>query len=74
METKKGMVPETAELLLQTMRDVRDKKVSADDAKVIAQLGVGVIAAANAEVQFIRATQALPKGGIFGDEVKFLEP
>jgi len=70
----KPMVNEAAEIMIQAMKDLKEKKIDTKEAQTIAQLGIGVVQAANAEVQFIRATKALPKGGIFGDDIRFLEP
>lgn len=70
----KPMVTEAAELMIQAMKDLGTKKISTQEAQAIAQLGMSVVQAANAEVQFIKVTKALPKGGAFGDDVLFLEP
>lgn len=70
----KPMVTEAAEIMIQAMKDLKEKKIDTKDAQAIATLGIGVVQAANAEVQFIRATRAMPKGGSFGDDVQFLEP
>jgi len=70
----KPMVTEASELMIQAMKDLKDKKITTQEAQAIAQLGVGVVSAANAEIQFIRTTKALPVGGGFGTEIKFLEP
>lgn len=70
----KPMVTEAAEIMVQAMKDLSTNKIDPREAQAIAQLGIGVVQAANAEVQFIRVTKALPKGGIFGDDVRFLEP
>jgi hypothetical protein len=70
----KPMVMEAAELMIQTMKDLSAKKIDSKDAQVIAQLGIGVVQAANAEVQFIRATKAIPVDGTFGTDMRFIDP
>jgi uncharacterized protein YaaN involved in tellurite resistance len=70
----KPIVTEAAELMLQAMKDLGVKKIDAKDAQAIAQLGIGVVQAANAEVNFIKATRAMPTDGTFGTNVRFLEP
>ena len=71
---QKPMIREAAELMIQTMKDLREKKIDAKEAQTIAQLGMGVVQAANAEVQFVRASKAVLNGGIFGSDVRMLEP
>lgn len=63
-----------AEMMIQAMKDLREKKIDAKDAQAIAQLGIGVVNAANAEVQFIRTTKAIPAGSGMGNKMQFLEP
>jgi uncharacterized protein YaaN involved in tellurite resistance len=70
----KPIVTEAAEMMLQAMKDLGVKKIDAKDAQAIAQLGIGVVQAANAEVNFIKATRAMPTDGTFGTNVRFLEP
>ena len=70
----KPMVAQASELMIQAMKDLSAKKITPQEAQSIAQLGVGVVAAANAEIQFIRATKAIPTDGAFGTDMKFLEP
>ena len=70
----KPMVTEAAELMVQAMKDLSAKTIDPKEAQAIAQLGIGVVQAANAEVAFIKVTKALPVGGSFGTDVRFLEP
>lgn len=74
MNEKTPMVREAADLMIQAMKDLREKKIGPKDAQAIAQLGIGVVQSANAEVQFVRATKALLPAGVFGSDVRFLEP
>ena len=68
------MVREAAELMLQAMKDLSAKKITAQEAQSLAQLGISVVQAANVEVSFIKATKAIPADGVFGTDVRFLEP
>lgn len=70
----KPMTTIASELMIEAMRDLKAKKIDAKDATAIAQLGIGVVQAANAEVQFIRATKAIPNGSGMGNKMQFLEP
>ncbi len=70
----KPMVTEAAELMIQAMKDLREKKIDTKEASAIAELGMGVVQAGNAEVQFVRATKAVVNGGIFGSDIRMLEP
>lgn len=70
----KPMTTVAAQLMIDAMRDLREKKIDAKEAQAIAQLGVGVVNAANAEIQFIRATKAIPDGSGMGNKMQFLEP
>jgi hypothetical protein len=70
----KPLTTTAAEAMIQAMKDLSEKKIDAKDAQAIAQLGIGVVQAANAEIAFIRATKSLPLDGGFGDNVRFLEP
>ncbi len=73
-ETFKPMTTVAAEMMIQAMKDLREKKIDAKDAQAIAQLGIGVVNAANAEVQFIRTTKAIPDGSGMGNKLQYLEP
>ena len=70
----KPITTTAAEMMIQAMQDLRDKKIDAKDAQAIAQLGIGVVQAANAEIQFIRTTKAIPVGSGMGNKMDFLEP
>ena len=74
MEDDKPMLRQASEMMLDAMRKVRDKNMDPKEATAIAQLGMGVINAANAETSFIKTVRGLPRGGIFGDHIQYLEP
>jgi hypothetical protein len=68
------IVLQAAEIMVQAMKNLNEKKISPQEATAMAQLGISVVQAANAEVQFIRATKTIPTTGIFGTDVRFIEP
>lgn len=72
--TKTPLVMEASQIMIQAMKDLSDKKIKPLEAQVIAQLGIGVVNAANAEINFIKATKAIPNDGIFGTDMRFIEP
>jgi hypothetical protein len=71
---EKPMLSQATEMMLDAMRQVRNKTMDPKDASAIAQLGIGVINAANAETSFIKIVRGLPRGGIFGDHIQYLDP
>lgn len=70
----KPMVREAAEIMIQAMKDLNAKQIDTKQAQAIAQLGMGIVSAANSEVAFIKATKAIPVDGTFGTDVQFIEP
>lgn len=70
----KPMVREAAELMLQAMKDLSEKKIGTAEAQSLAQLGISIVQAANVEVNFIKATKAVPNDGVFGTDMRFIEP
>jgi len=73
-EIVKPMTTQACEIMIQAMKDLKDKKIEAKDAQAVATLGIAIVQACNAEVQFIRATKAIPVGSGMGNKVDFLEP
>lgn len=73
-EIVKPMTRQACEIMIQTMKDLKDKKIEAKDAQAVATLGIAIVQACNAEVQFIRATKSIPVGSAMGKTVDFLEP
>ncbi|MFA6688839.1 MAG: hypothetical protein WCS18_05105 [Sphaerochaetaceae bacterium] len=71
---EKPMLSQASEMMLEAMRKVRDKTMDPKEATAIAQLGLGVINAANAETAFIKTVRGIPRGGVFGDRIQYLEP
>lgn len=70
----KPITATAAELMVQAMHDLRAKKIDAKEATAMAQLGIGIVQAANAEVAFIKAVKGLPMNGAMGNKVSYLEP
>lgn len=73
-EQQKPMTTVAAEIMIEAMKDLREKKIDAKDATAIAQLGIGVVQAANAEIQFMRTTKAIPLNSGMGNQLQYLEP
>lgn len=73
-EQQKPMTTVAAEMMIEAMKDLREKKIDAKDAAAIAQLGIGVVQAANAEIQFMRTTKAIPLNSGMGNQLQYLEP
>lgn len=63
-----------AKMMLDAMKRLNNKEISPQEAQGIAVLGKGVIDAANAEINFIKTCKAMPKGGLFGTAMIYLEP
>lgn len=73
-ESNGGIVRQVTDELLETMRMLREKKISAQEATASAVLGRTVIDAAKAETDFIRAVKGMPSGGIWSKRIDYLEP
>lgn len=69
-----GIVRQVTDELLETMKMLREKKISAQEATASAVLGRTVIDAAKAETDFIRAVKGIPSGGIWSKRIDYLEP
>lgn len=68
------MTTTAAKMMLDAMKRLNNKEISPQEAQGIAVLGKGVIDAANAEINFIKTCKAMPKGGLFGTAMIYLEP
>lgn len=73
-QIQKPITTIAAEMMIEAMKDLREKKIDAKDAQAIAQLGIGVVQAANAEIQFMRTTKAIPMNSGMGNQLQYLEP
>lgn len=76
MSAEPSILSQASSMMIEAMRAVKEKTMDPKEATAIAQLGMGVVQAANAEVGFIKATKAIITGGVLGDSknVQFLEP
>ena len=73
---RQSILTQASSMMIEAMQAVKAKTMDPKDAQAIAQLGIGVVQAAKTEVEFIRATNAVVRGGILGDSsaIQFLEP
>lgn len=76
MQNNQSILTQASSMMIDAMKAVKDKKMEPKEAQAIAQLGIGVVQAAKTEVDFIRATKAVVRGGVLGDSsnIQFLEP
>lgn len=68
------MTTTAAKMMLDAMKRLNNKEITPQEAQGIAVLGKGVIDAAQAEIQFIKTCKAMPKNGLFGTQMIYLEP
>lgn len=61
-------------ILLETMRKLAAKEIDTETANAIAFNGRTVIDAAKAETDFIRTVKAIPREGVWGSRMQYLEP
>lgn len=76
MSENQSILQQATAMMVEAMRAVKDKTMDPKEATAIAQLGMGVVGAANAEVGFIKATKAIVSNGVLGSarDIQFLEP
>ncbi len=76
MQNNQSILTQASSMMIEAMQAVKNKLMDPKEASAIAQLGIGVVQAAKTEVEFIRATNAVVRGGILGDskDIQFLEP
>lgn len=63
-----------AKMMLDAMKALKEKKITPQEAQGVAMLGKGVVDAAQAEINFIKTCKAMPKNGLFGQKLIYLEP
>ncbi len=61
-------------ILLETMKKLSAKEIDTETANAIAFNGRTVIDAAKAETDFIRTVKAIPREGVWGARLQYLEP
>ena len=76
MNENQSILHQATAMMVEAMKSVKDKTMDPKEATAIAQLGMGVVSAANAEVGFIKATKAIVQNGVLGSatDIQFLEP
>jgi hypothetical protein len=73
-EKQEPIIRTAANFMIEAMRDLKEKKITPKEAQGMALLGKCVIDAANIEIQFIKTVKGLSRGGIFDDNIQYLEP
>jgi len=68
------LTTQASHLMIDAMKKLSKKEIDPKEASAIAQLGIGVVQAANAEIQFIRTAKGLPAQSMFGSHIMYLEP
>lgn len=61
-------------MMLEAMRDLKDKKISPQEANSIALLGKGITDMAREATNFVRATGMIPTDSAFGLTFRDIEP
>lgn len=74
MNDEKSVIGQVTGILLDTMRKLSANEMDTATAQAIAANGATVIAAAKAETDFVRAVKAIPREGVWGDRLRYLEP
>lgn len=69
-----SIMNEVTHIMLETMKKLVAGEIDSKTASAVAMNGHTIIDAANAETQFIRTVKALPRGGVFGNNLQYLEP
>lgn len=69
-----SIVRRVTDELLTTLRDLREKRITAQEAMASAAVSRTIVDAANSETQFIRTVKAIPRGGIWSSRLQYLEP
>ena len=69
------MIRDIGDRMVQALDDLKNGKITPDQARAMAGVAQAAVSAANAEIRFIGAVKGLSRGGIFGAEgIRFLEP
>lgn len=72
-KTQSPMFQATA-MMLEAMRDLKDKKITPQEANSIALLGKGITDMAREATNFVRATGMIPTDSAFGSTFRDIEP
>lgn len=74
MEIEDTILTKSCHMMLEAMTQIKEKKIDAKEGMAIAALGKTIVDTANAETQLIRVVRGLPRGGVFGNKIQYLEP
>ena len=61
-------------MMLEAMRDLKEKRISPQEANSIALLGKGITDMAREATNFVRATGMIPTDSAFGRDFRDIEP
>ena len=76
MSNEKSSSPmfQATSMMLEAMRDLKEKKISPQEANSIALLGKGITDMAREATNFVRATGMIPTDSAFGSTFRDIEP
>lgn len=76
MSNEKSTSPmfQATSMMLEAMRDLKEKKISPQEANSIALLGKGITDMAREATNFVRATGMIPTDSAFGSTFRNIEP
>lgn len=72
--TNKSPMYQATDMMLAAMRDLKEKKISPQEANSIALLGKGITDMAREATNFVRATGMIPTDSAFGSTFRDIEP
>ena len=73
-ERPKSAMFQATSLMLDAMRDLKEKKISPQEGATIAMLGKGVCDMAKEVCNFVKATGFIPVDSAFGSDLREIEP
>lgn len=73
-ETNSSPMFQATSMMLEAMRDLKEKKISPQEANSIALLGKGITDMAREATNFVRATGMIPTDSAFGSTFRDIEP
>lgn len=76
MSNEKSSSPmfQATSMMLEAMRDLKEKKITPQEANSIALLGKGITDMAREATNFVRATGMIPVDSAFGSTFRDIEP
>lgn len=73
-ERPRSAMFQATSLMLDAMRDLKEKKISPQEGATIAMLGKGVCDMAKEACNFVKATGFIPVDSAFGSDLREIEP